>query len=299
MDIRILHRTHYRYESPVSLGEHRLMLRPRDSFDLEILSAGLVIHPRADLAWMHDAYGNPVALAGFSGETDELRIESELLLRRHAPVRPTEAAEPWRRGAPIAYTQAELAALTPYVNPDCGDPSGALARFADGVVTEGGEAPHPLIALSEAIHARLRYRVRPDEGTQAPLETLSLGEGSCRDYAWLFIEAARRLGYAARFVSGYLHDRSPSGAGLVAAPGQTHAWADVYVPGDGWVEFDPTNRLVGDRQLIRVAVTRTPQEASPVSGSFVGMAAAPPPQVSVTIEEMPGPPSGQLSAAAE
>lgn len=291
MDIRIRHSTRYRFGERVQLGEHRLMLRPRDSFDLRILSATLAISPQATLAWRHDVYGNSLAAATFEEPAEELAIASELVLRRYHSAAPTPATGAWRTGAPVAYDNDERLALQPFMTPSLTDPSGVLSRFATEAVV-GGSGHHPLIDLATVIHGRLGYRLRMDEGTQTPIDTLALGTGSCRDYAWLFIESARHLGYAARFVTGYLHDRSrASGSqagGVMTAPsGYSHAWAEVYIPGDGWVEFDPTNELVADRQLIRVAVTRAPHEASPVSGSFIGTVPAPPPEVSVTIEELP------------
>ncbi len=188
-------------------------------------------------------------------------------------------------GAPIAYTAEEAAALAPFIAPDLTDPQAIIQRFATEAI-QGEAAPHPLIALSQAIHGRLSYQLRMDPGTQTPVETLALAQGSCRDYAWLFIEAARHLGYAARFVTGYLLDRAAQGPDLTAPSGFTHAWVDAYIPGDGWVEFDPTNSLVADRQLFRVAVTRTPQEAKPVAGSFTGTMPPPAPEVSVLIDEV-------------
>lgn len=284
MDLRIRHKTHYRYTQPVSLLPHRLMLRPRDSFDLRLLRTGLTIAPAASLSWMHDAYGNSIAIASFSEAASELSIESDLTIRRYQPATPQRAAAPWRTGAPVAYSDDERIALAPFMMRATTETDGALARFAAGAVTAAAAHGHPLLALSAAIHDALDYRMRFEEGTQHPVETLRVKSGTCRDYAWLFIEGARHLGYAARFITGYLHNVGmENGPELTAEVGFSHAWADVYVPGDGWVEFDPTNLLVADRQLIRVAVTRTPAEASPVSGSFVGPPQLVLPAVSVEI----------------
>jgi transglutaminase-like putative cysteine protease len=111
------------------------------------------------------------------------------------------------------------------------------------------------------------------DGVQTPAQTLTLGSGTCRDYALLMMETVRSLGVAARFVSGYLYDAALDGAapGMVGA-GYTHAWVQVYLPGSGWVEFDPTNGLVGGPNLIRVAVARDPTQAIPVQGSYTGAA---------------------------
>ncbi len=285
MDIRVRHLTRYRYAGPVRLGRHRLMLRPRDSFDLRLLKTGLRVTPAASLTWSHDVYGNSVTWATFEGACDELLIDSELVLRRYQPTAPKPAPAPWRNGAPIAYNEADRIVLQPFITLATEDVAGELSAFAEDAMGRfGPDDGHPLIALARYIHTTLSYQLRHEQGTQHPCNTLENGSGSCRDYAWLFIECARRLGYAARFVTGYLHTAGAEGVSLTAPSiGFSHAWAEVYSPGDGWVEFDPTNLLVADRQLIRVAVTRTPAEASPVLGSFVGDPQQVAPEVSVTV----------------
>ena len=273
MYLRIRHATTYRYAEPVVFGPHRLMLRPRDSFDLRVIDTAIAISPQASLRWMHDAYGNPVAMASFAGASDTLEIVSELVIQRFGSALPRTKVEPDIESSEISYTPAERAVLQPYLDLAAADPDGALDAWLQAFRTRlnGG---HLLRALAHEIYASLHYAVRFDEGTQHPLDTLRMGAGSCRDYAWLFIELARRLGFAARFVTGYIHERSPEGAGMTSVAGLTHAWADVFIPNDGWVEFDPTNDLVADRQLLRVAVARVPEDASPVAGSYVGPAGA-------------------------
>jgi len=268
MDLHVRHVTRYQYAQPVVFGPHRLMLRPRDSFDLRILETELDIFPRAELAWSHDVYGNPVALATFAEAADRLEITSSLVLRRYGSAlfrKPAAAAVAF---VPH-YSDGERIVLQPFITPASSDDDGSLANWLSGVLQEPGDADS-LSRLAEAIHGGFGYSVRYEEGTQSPAATLSLGAGSCRDLAWLFIEAVRRLGYAARFVTGYLHNAPGEAGSGRAALGLTHAWAEVYVPGDGWVEFDPTNALVADPHLVRVAVARVPLDASPVSGSFTG-----------------------------
>jgi transglutaminase-like putative cysteine protease len=273
MYLRIRHATTYRYAAPVRFGPHRLMLRPRDSFDLRVIDTALTIRPRASLRWMHDAYGNSVGMATFAEASDTLDIVSELVVQRFGSALPRTRVEPDIESSEISYTPAERAVLQPYLDLAAADPDGALEVWLQEFRARlnGG---HLLRALAHEIYTGLTYAVRYDEGTQHPLDTLQLGTGSCRDYAWLFIELARRLGFAARFVTGYIHDRSPEGAAMTSVLGLTHAWAEVFIPNDGWVEFDPTNDLVADRQLLRVAVARVPEDASPVSGSYVGPAGA-------------------------
>lgn len=273
MHLRIRHATTYRYTGPVRFGPHRLMLRPRDSFDLRVLDTALTISPQARLRWMHDAYGNSVAVASFAEPADTLDIVSELTIQRFGSALPRSQIEAAAAVTGVVYSEAEHAVLQPYLDLAAADPDGVLdAWLADFHARIGQGSGHLLRDLAHAIYTGLSYAVRYDEGTQHPADTLRSNSGSCRDYAWLFIELARRMGFAARFVTGYIHDRSPDAAGLVSTVGLTHAWADVFIPGDGWVEFDPTNDLVADRQLLRVAVARVPEDASPVAGSFTGVA---------------------------
>ncbi len=128
-----------------------------------------------------------------------------------------------------------------------------------------------LMAMTSAIKEEFSYQRREEMGVQTPTETLALGSGSCRDFAVFMMDAVRCLGLAAQFVSGYLYDEKliDAGGGLVGG-GATHAWIQVYLPGIGWVEFDPTNALVGGRNLIRVAVAREAAQAAPLAGSFTG-----------------------------
>jgi transglutaminase-like putative cysteine protease len=123
--------------------------------------------------------------------------------------------------------------------------------------------------INTAIHDGFKYGARDEAGTQAPGETVALGSGTCRDFAWLMIESVRRLGFAARFATGYLY--SPHAT--VRGAGATHAWCEVFLPDLGWMEFDPTNALVESASLIRVATTRTWQESDPMNGSVYGDAA--------------------------
>jgi transglutaminase-like putative cysteine protease len=283
MDLTILHSTNYHFGSPVTLGRHRLMLRPRDSFDMRILETSLVLSPSARTTWTHDAYGNSICWAVFGPEpVMSLTIDSKLWIRRYEPAYPRPARIHWIPGIPVAYGVDELPVLQPFITPATAEDDTQLRQLAENLAQTAAQYfDHPLLALADGLHRRLIYRMRFEEGTQAPAETLRLGSGTCRDYAWLFIECARRIGYAARFVTGYLH----SGSSPMTVPdiGYSHAWAEVYVPGDGWIEFDPTNLLVGDRQLIRVAVTRTPGEASPVMGEFTGAPQLVTPEVRVTV----------------
>lgn len=271
--LRIVHRTEYTYDRKVVLNPHRLMLRPRDAHDLWVDDAFLRIQPHASLRWYFDPFGNSIAEAAFGEATDRLVIESELLLRRYV------ADLRFRRSGahvcpyPFTYSAEDAFDLAPYLNLENPQDAAALDRWLDaGFSVRPGEAFQFLQDLSDAVHRGLGYSRREEMGTQTAAETIAKGLGTCRDFAFLFMEASRRFGFAARFVTGYLN----SSANALDPPkggGATHAWADVFIPGEGWIEFDPTNRIIAGDALIRVASTRTPSQASPISGSFIGAGA--------------------------
>ena len=270
--LRIHHRTSYRYHEPVVLGPHRLMLRPRESRELRLLSSDIAVTPPASLTWAHDVFGNAVATAVFTAPTDRLTVTSTAELELGAEPWPVfdiaASALTW----PFAYTAADwtdLGALTmPQYAPPPGRGAGRLRAWAEGfVMADRTDTLALLKDLSAGVAAQISYQSRESEGTQAPLETLDRGWGSCRDLAVLFVEAARCLGFGARLCSGYLHRPELEG---IATQDTTHAWAEVFVPGAGWITFDPTNRSVGGRNLIPVAVAREIWQVTPVSGSFTG-----------------------------
>jgi transglutaminase-like putative cysteine protease len=267
--IRILHRTEYLYDRPVGLNPHRLMLRPRDGHDLWVDDAYLTITPRASLRWFFDTFGNSVAEATFDTSTERLVIESELFLRRYTSDLRGEGVGAHSRPFPFLYTEDEILDLAPFLALQNPQDKAHLRAWLDATFDAGrADALTVLRSLSDCLYLNLHYSAREEMGTQSAAETITLGVGTCRDFAFLFMEAARCLGFAARFVTGYLNDR-PRGLGLQGG-GATHAWADVFVPGEGWIEFDPTNRITAGSDLIRVATTRKPAQASPISGSFEG-----------------------------
>ena len=286
---RVLHRTRYGYSSPVRLGQHRLMLRPRDSHELRLVASGLAIRPQPiRTRWLFDVHGNSVALVTFADEpTSELVVESRLEVEHYGLVPEELPTEPFARTWPFNYAPDETPDLAPCLARQWADPEGRLDRWARRFVKDKDEigTQELLMALSSSIKSTLPYRLRDEEGTQGPLVTLREG-GSCRDFAALMMEALRSMGIAARFVSGYIYSPAGDGSGLVGG-GATHAWVDVFLPGAGWVEFDPTNALFGGTDLIRVAVARAPELTSPVSGTFLGPAGASSPvEVTVTVERL-------------
>lgn len=274
MRLKIHHRTTYRYRQPVSLGSHRLMLRPRESRDLRLISNDVVVTPGAVVKWAHDVYGNAVATATFQTMTDTLVIESAAEIELHTTAWPIFDIAASAIYYPFRYSDDDWIDLGALAIQQYQDPAARLRDWARAFVAGNPTDTLCLLKdLSAGISERIRYQSREDEGTQSPIQTLDRGWGSCRDFAVLFGEAARSLGFGARIVSGYLYNPDHNIIGSGGA-GTTHAWAEVYVPGAGWITFDPTNRSIGGFNLIPVAVVRDIRQAIPVAGSFVGMSDA-------------------------
>ena len=266
----IRHVTTYRYRQPVSLGPHRLMLRPRESRDLRLISFDVRITQAAVITWAQDVFGNAVATAIFAGMTDTLAIESVAKLELDATPWPVFDMAASAINYPFQYADDEWLDLGALTVQQYLDTDGQLKAWARAFVRGNPTDTLALLKdLSAGVSASIRYQIREDEGTQSPVETLRLSSGSCRDFAVLFLEAARTLGFGGRLVSGYLYnpDQNRIGAGDAET---THAWAEIFVPGAGWITFDPTNRSVGGFNLIPVAVARNIRQAMPVVGSFTG-----------------------------
>lgn len=250
------------------------MLRPRESRELQLISHALTVSPEAAIAWAHDVSGNAVATASFAGTTDALRIESNVELDLTANPWPIFNIAATALTYPFFYSNDDRADLGALAIQQYLDPMGRLQKWARSFVR--GAAPDTLEllkAISHGVSEALQYEVRESEGTQSPNESLDRGRGSCRDFAILFAEAVRSLDMGARIVSGYLYDPQQSAIGS-AGSGSTHAWAEVYLPGAGWINFDPTNRSIGGFNLVPVAVARDITLLMPVSGSYLGAANA-------------------------
>ena len=270
--LRIHHKTEYRYARPVAFGEHRIMLRPSDSHDQRVFSCELDIQPAPmRLRWIHDAFGNSVAIASFDERADRLTFTSSVVVQHKPACAFTLTPDDPAYFYPFLYDSEEYPDLFQFVTPHYSDPNGELSAWARNFLD--AEAPTPtfniLSRMTHGIRNILTYRTRHAAGTQHPLDTLQFGSGTCRDYALLMIEALRRLGIAARFVSGYLFVPD-EGSENHTGGGSTHAWVQVYLPSAGWIEFDPTNGIEGTRDLIRVAVARDPFQAIPLHGTYLG-----------------------------
>ena len=269
----ILHRTYYNFPAAVQLGPHRLRLRPREGHELRVESASVRITPAPSLRWSRDVEDNSVAVATFELPASQLAIESHVIVQQYNQAPFDFLLADHAADYPFAYTPEDAAVLSPYMTGAVrsADEQAALAGWVSAL-WRAGEPIHTfalLQRLNAHINQSLSYRVREESGVQTPAETLTLGTGSCRDWASLFMEAARCFGIAARFVSGYLNT-PPSSANY----GATHAWAEVFLPGAGWKGFDPTTGLVVGTDHIAVAVARLPESVPPVEGSFIGPAGA-------------------------
>lgn len=291
--VTITHTTSYRYRSAVSLGPHRLMLRPRETRDLSLMSFELDISPEARIDWSHDVAGNTIATARFDTVVEELSIRSRARVDLRAPVWPVFPIAARAASYPFEYSADDLTDLGALLLPQYVDDAGRLARWVEGFVMGRPTDTLSLLKdISNGVTARISYENRETEGTQGPLETLDRGWGSCRDFAVLFAEAVRTLGFGARLASGYLYDPSGDHLGFAGA-GSTHAWVEVFIPGAGWISFDPTNRSVGAANLIPVAVARNIKQVSPVSGSFSSRdSTLPSLEVEVRVESDAGGPPG-------
>jgi transglutaminase-like putative cysteine protease len=266
--LTVRHVTVYRYSEAVGLGEHRMMFRPRASHDLRLIQTGLSISPTpARLRWLHDPFDNSVAVATFEDTTRELRFESVVTLEHFESTMPEYPLEESAQTYPFRYSDGDFfnlgRGLTSHF-PSAETGIWAL-QFLDPSSSTG--TMKILRAMTHGIRDQFTYNRRIEKGVQTPDETLRNRSGSCRDFAVLMMEAARSLGIATRFVSGYifLPDSSSGNGG-----GATHAWIQAYLPGAGWIDFDPTNSIVGNRNLIRVGVAWTPDQVLPLSGTYVG-----------------------------
>ncbi|MEM6711111.1 MAG: transglutaminase family protein [Pseudomonadota bacterium] len=303
MRFTITHKTVYRFAEAVELRPHRAMLRPRDGHHLRVVNATLAITPNAPVIWSFDVFGNSIAAIAFSGMAQNVEVTSTLDIERF-PATPESMVIDERHAAfPVQYGVEERRDLASLLLMDdergVEDIEAWLANAglaSSGSVGEPGSETTTTDALQcarnlmAAIGVGFQYEARYDEGTMRPTDMLARGSGTCRDYAFFMMEAARVLGFAARFATGYLYspalDIVGTGTGQVLGAAATHAWTELFIPGIGWVDFDATNNLTGTADLIKVATVRKPSQAIPLSGSFIGsVGAGGPPEVSVAVSQ--------------
>ncbi len=264
---KILHRTYYNFSGMVRLEPHTLRLRPKENHELRIESSSLNITPVATLRWHNDVEGNSVAIATFATPTRQLVIESEIVIQQFNEFPLDFLVDAYAANYPFAYGAEDSVVLAPYLLTTSAQDAEPLTRWVAGLWRAGEpiQTYSLLQRLCVHINQSLAYQAREQPGVQTPAVTLARGTGSCRDFAYLFMEAARYLGLAARFVSGYLY-AEPSAVNY----GSTHAWAEVFLPGAGWKGFDPTIGKIVGTDHTAVAVARLPESVPPVAGSFVG-----------------------------
>ena len=271
--LTVRHVTVYRYSTPVRLGEHRMMFRPRESHDLRLVRTRLDILPRpTDLRWLHDVFDNSIAIATFGDPTLELRFDSTVMLEHLETALPDYALEIEAQTYPFSYSDDDAPCLVRALIRHY--PGDGVSRWAARFLSRTGSTDTIALlkAMTLGIKEEFAYVRRSEKGVQRPEDTLRRRSGSCRDFALFMMEAVRSLGLAARFVSGYIY--GPEGDRAATGGGSTHAWMQVYLPGAGWVDFDPTNSVVGNRNLIRVAVAWDHGHALPLWGTFTGGASS-------------------------
>lgn len=267
------HTTTYRYANSVTFGDHRAIFLPRAGYAGRILKYSINTNVSASVRWVMDTLSNNVAVLTFSEPGQELRVTYQVRGEHFGVKAIAEFPLETRAEAiPVQYTPDEWIDLSVFLRPHAPDPDSSVAIWAKRFVA--GDQDNTLDVLErmmDAIANTLTYQARETEGTQLPGETLRLQSGTCRDYAWLMIEALRRLGFACRFVSGYLYDSALDGGDVgMLGSGATHAWLQVYLPGAGWRNYDPTNRITAGFDLIPVAIARHPAQVIPLSGSWFG-----------------------------
>lgn len=263
--LRIKHITEYIFPTTVTLNCHRLLLRPREGHDVRIETSKLEITPAYNIKWQRDVFDNSLAVVNFLEPSNRLIIASEVVIQHYELTAYDFIIEDHAVNYPFAYALDEQVDLAVFQQPIYLNDEYQVNSWLQQLMLEGLDTFSMLLKLNQSIHQQFRYLMREESGVQSPTTTLTQVSGSCRDYATLFIEACRWLGFASRFVSGYLHAPATE-----AGNATTHAWVEVYLPGTGWKGFDPTTGVVTSNRHIAVAVARNPESIPPVSGSFIG-----------------------------
>ncbi len=271
--LQVRHTTRYHYATPVAFGPHHAMFRPHESNDLRLTSFEVTTEPYAPQHWVHDVFSNSKVILDFSDAPKSTSLEIACVFNVirstiHSPVFPIAPAA---QSYPFAYPAEQAIDLEALIRPEYDRAGETVKDWANQLLRQAnGHTWTVLELINNTIHQTFDYRRREEPGIQAPHDTVALGHGSCRDFAVLMMEAVRELGFAARFVTGYLYDPLTSQSGALQGSGATHAWVQVFLPGAGWIEFDPTNGLIASGNLIRTGVARTPSQAIPLKGSFKG-----------------------------
>ena len=272
LHVALTHRTEYRYDRAVSVGPHVLRLRPAPHCRTPILAYSLRITPNPHfINWQQDPFGNFLARVVVPGETRELTATVDLVADM-ATINPFDFfVEESAANYPFAYEPGLAGELEPYLRTLPDEP--VLDGYLAGIARAGKSTTEFIIDLNRKLSGDIAYRVRMEPGVQTPAQTLQSRSGSCRDTGWLLVQVLRRLGLAARFVSGYLIQLRPDvapadgPAGAATDFSDLHAWAEVYVPGAGWIGLDPTSGLLAGEGHIPLAATPSPSSAAPITGT--------------------------------
>jgi uncharacterized protein (DUF2126 family)/transglutaminase-like putative cysteine protease len=270
--VALSHSTRYRYDRPVSLSPHIVRLRPAPHCRTPVVSYSLTVAPRTQfLNWQQDPFGNYLARVVFPDKTRELSVDVDLVVELSV-INPFDFfLEPSAEMFPFVYEPWLAKDLAPYLGAAAAGPG--LCELLKGVDRRPRRTVEFLVDLNRQLATDIRYVIRLEPGVQTPEETLAIRSGSCRDTGWLLVQVLRHLGLAARFVSGYLIQLVPDVKSLDGPSGASadftdlHAWAEVYLPGAGWVGFDPTSGLLAGEGHLPLAATPDPFTAAAISGS--------------------------------
>jgi transglutaminase-like putative cysteine protease len=269
LKLRITHETRYTYTRQVRFGLHRLVLRPREGHDLRVESMEVLVSPAAHLTWSRDVFGNSIGTLDFEEPGRELRIVSKVLISRTPPY-PHRKHDTELTPFPPVYDPLEIAVVAAYQQLSYPSDGAMVSRWLlEHFPKRPADVESIVRELNHMIHDQIRYVRREEKGVLTPAQTLTRGVGSCRDFATLLLDAARSLGIAARFASGYLEcDATEAGSG------STHAWVEIYLPGHGWRGFDPTLGEETTASHVATGLSNHPRGVMPVTGSYYGAASA-------------------------